>query len=77
MSNNTGYQEFNYDQNNNGAFNYYKKGPGTYGVDVSNRYAQKFIEKNAHEALHGRSGDLRTPWAVHPGAPQRQRFPRA
>lgn len=48
VSNNTGYQEFNYWQNDNGAFHFYKKGIGTYGVDVSNRYAQSFIEKNAH-----------------------------
>jgi N-acetylglucosamine-6-sulfatase len=48
VSNNSGYQEFNYALNDNGAFHYYRKGLGTYGVDVSNRYAQSFIEKNAH-----------------------------
>ncbi len=48
VSNNSGYGEFNYSLNDNGAFDYYRFGPGTYGVDVSNRYAQKFITKNAH-----------------------------
>ena len=48
VSNNTGYQEFNYWQNDNGVFHFYPKGLGTYGVDVANRYAQSFIEQNAH-----------------------------
>jgi N-acetylglucosamine-6-sulfatase len=47
VSNNSGYQEFNYFLNDNGVVHYYPKGLGTYGVDVSNRYTQKFIEKNA------------------------------
>jgi N-acetylglucosamine-6-sulfatase len=48
VSNNTGYQEFNYYQNDNGHYHFYPKGVGTYGVDVVNRYAQSFIQKNAH-----------------------------
>ncbi len=48
IANNTGYQEFNYYQNDNGVFHFYKKGAGTYGVDVVNRFAQSFIQKNAH-----------------------------
>jgi len=50
VSNNTGYQEFNYYLNDNGHFDFYTFGLGTYGVDVSNRYAQAFIEKNAHHS---------------------------
>jgi N-acetylglucosamine-6-sulfatase len=50
VSNNTGYNEFNYYLNDNGQFHFYPRGIGTYGVDVLNRDAQKFIEKNAHHS---------------------------
>jgi N-acetylglucosamine-6-sulfatase len=46
VSNNTGYVEFNYYLNNNGVFNFYPYGLGTYGVDVLNRFAQSFIKGN-------------------------------
>jgi N-acetylglucosamine-6-sulfatase len=47
VSNNTGYGEFNYYMNNNGSYRYYLRGIGTYGVDVLNRAAQRFIERNS------------------------------
>ena len=50
VSNNTGYQEFNYYLNDNGVFNFYPYGTGTYGVDVLNGDAQTFIKKNAHHS---------------------------
>ena len=46
VSNNTGYEEFNYYLNDNGVFDFYPYGLGTYGVDVLNHFAQKFIQKN-------------------------------
>lgn len=49
VSNNTGYQEFNYFLNDNGSVHYYPTGIGMYGVDVINRYTQKFIQANAHK----------------------------
>ena len=48
VSNNTGYEEFNYYLNDNGVFDFYPFGLGTYGVDVLNHYAQKFIAKSNH-----------------------------
>jgi N-acetylglucosamine-6-sulfatase len=50
VSNNTGYNEFNYYLNDNGHFHFYPRAIGTYGVDVLNRDAQKLIEKNAHHS---------------------------
>jgi N-acetylglucosamine-6-sulfatase len=50
VSNNTGYEEFNYYLNDNGVFNFYPRGLGTYGVDVLNRDAQLFITKTAHRS---------------------------
>ena len=64
VSNNTGYQEFNYYQNDNGKVDYYRKEVGTYGVDVANRLAQKFIKKNAHHPFLVED-NLCSPLAVH------------
>ena len=44
VSNNTGYREFNYLLNDNGAVNRYR-GQNNYGVDVLNRDAQSFIKR--------------------------------
>jgi N-acetylglucosamine-6-sulfatase len=46
VSNRTGYPEFNYLLNDNGAFNLYQ-GQDKYGVDVLNTDAQSFISTNA------------------------------
>ncbi len=46
VSNSTGYAEFNFVLNDNGAFNTYS-GPENYGVDVLNSKAQSFIRANA------------------------------
>ena len=48
VSNNTGYGEFNHYMNDNGSYHFYLRGLGTYGVDVLNRDAQRFIVRNAH-----------------------------
>jgi N-acetylglucosamine-6-sulfatase len=49
VSNDSGYYEFNYYLNDNGIFHFYPFGLGTYGVDVLNRDAQRFIVKNTHK----------------------------
>ncbi len=46
VSNSTGYGEFNYFLNDNGAFHKYT-GPQNYGVDVLNNDAQSFIKRSA------------------------------
>ena len=48
VSNGTGYAEFNYYLNDNGAYHFYPYAFGNYGVDVLNHDAQKFIKKNVH-----------------------------
>ena len=48
VSNNTGYDEFNYYLNDNGSYHFYPKALGTFGVDVLNKDAQRFIVRNAH-----------------------------
>jgi N-acetylglucosamine-6-sulfatase len=50
VSNDTGYQEYDYYLNDNGVFNWYPYGAKTYGVDVLNEDAQAFIKKNAHRS---------------------------
>ena len=47
VSNTSGYAEYNFQMNDNGAFNRYA-GDNNYGVDVLNRDAQTFIASNAH-----------------------------
>ena len=46
VSNRTGYLEFNYFLDDNGAYNFYS-GPDKYGVDVLNADAQSFIKRSA------------------------------
>jgi N-acetylglucosamine-6-sulfatase len=48
VSNSTGYGEYDFRQNDNGAFNTYT-GNDNYGVDVINRQTQQFIQKNTHQ----------------------------
>ena len=46
VANGTGYAEFDYWLNDNGAFHFYR-GPANYGVDVLNADAQSFITRSA------------------------------
>ncbi len=48
VSNNSGYAEFNYSLNDNGAFHKYT-GPQNYGVDVLNADTQAFIRRSAKQ----------------------------